>query len=254
MPAPNILAPALACGVLAVTQVVAAFWPELRKSKQTIGARSAEQPTPIVPAGAFFAIWGPIYLSCLAFAGWLIWGVTAGEVHAERIALSAGWAAAGLFAGNTLWALWVPVRGLDLGSVLIIAAEVACGLWALGALRTLDDMGEPLAGLALWLGAVPVRFLAGWATAAAWVNLSSWLAGRPGEEIARPALLNPRSTIGAAALLTGLIASVAAAAWWGRSVAVALAGGWALLGIVVVNVRPGGEERSDPGALNVPDV
>ncbi|NNJ26652.1 hypothetical protein [Alienimonas chondri] len=249
MPPTDVLLPALACGALSVAQVLAAFWPQMRgwmtgRAVPTIAARSAEKPTPVVPAGAFFAVWGPIYLSCLAFAAWLNWGVFAGDIHAERITIAAGWPAAGLFAGNTVWALWVPQRGLDLGSVLIIAAEVACGVWALTALRSL----EPLSDLPLWLGAVPLRFLAGWATAAAWVNLSSWLAGRPGEEIRRPVLLNPRSTVGAIAALLCLIASVAAAAWWGQSLATALAGAWALLGVAWKNLSP---DNSEP---SVPDV
>lgn len=244
MPPPATLLPAVACGVLSVAQVVAAFLPGLRGSGRTIAARSAEKPTPVTPAGPFFAVWGPIYLSCLAFAGWLVWGVLAGDADAARVAAAAGWPAAGLFLGNTLWAAWVPGRGLDLGSVLIIVAEVACGLWALAELRALAE-ARPLTGLGFWLGAAPVRFLTGWATAAAWVNAASWLAGRPGDEVNRPAALNPRSAVGAAAGVGLIVISVAAAAWWGNSVAVGLAGGWALLGVAAKNLFP---EWGEPAA------
>ena len=215
---------------LAVAQAVAAFWPDLRGHRHTIATRSAALVNPVVPVGPTFAIWGPIFLSCIAFALWQAWPAN----HDDPLARSIGWTAAGLFAANTAWELWVPRRGLDRTSVVLILVELGLAVWLLFAVTSAD-----LSGRAWWLIALPFSLFAGWVTAATFVNLSSTLLGRhrsaSAEAGAQGRGVDPRRPAVALALIgstaaLGLVVTLASG-----SLPYALGLAWALAGIALAN-------------------
>lgn len=206
--------------ILAIAQAAMAFWPDLRGWPDTIASRSAALATPVVPIPPAFAIWGPLFAGCLLFAVWhaspALWD--------DPLMREVGWAAAALFALNTAWAAWVPRRGLGWPSVALIAGELALAVWLLWA-----TLGGP------WWAAWPLGGLAGWITAAAFVNLSSTLlrwhmAGGPAwADARRPAVAG--ALIGCmAALGLWLVAATG-------SLSFALAFGWALVGVALANRR-----------------
>jgi len=150
--------------LLAVAQAVAAFWPDLRGWNETISTRSESLQNPVVPVPPTFAIWGLIFLSCGAFA---VWQALPANLD-DTLLTTLGWIAIGLFAGNILWELWVPKRGLDWISVAIIVAELLFALTLLFLVASAQ-----LDGWAWWLVAFPFQLFAGWVSAAFFVNLSS---------------------------------------------------------------------------------
>lgn len=113
--------------LLAVSQALMAFRPDLRGWPDTISTRSAALRTPVVPVPPTFAIWGLIFLSCGAFAVWQALPTNWGDPLLREV----GWIALALLAGNVLWEAWVPRRGLDWTSVAIIVGELALALWLL---------------------------------------------------------------------------------------------------------------------------
>ena len=193
--------------LLAVGQALAAYWPELRGATHTITSRSAAVDTPVVPWGPFFAVWVVLFAVSLGFAGW-----HAAQGPAGPVAL--GWLAALLFVGNVLWEVWVPRRGLDRGSVVIIAFELLVALAALAV--TVRWAPE---GWAFWLGAVPLQLFAGWVAVAAFANLSSTLKA---EGVHAPWVL-----------LGGAVAVAVGVAAWSGAVGFAATAAWGLAGIAV---------------------
>ncbi len=108
----------------AITQIVASFLPQALGWGSSIVERSLQNETPAVPIGFAFSIWGVIFAGSLAFS---IFGLLPkGRSNAlwHRVA----WLAALLYALNTLWELYVPLRNLDWGAVIIIAAAAATAI------------------------------------------------------------------------------------------------------------------------------
>ena len=216
---------------LAVAQAATAFWPELRGWRHTIASRSAALGTPVVPIGPTFAIWGPIFLSCLAFG---LWQALPANL-ADPTLRSIGWVASLLFAANVAWEAWVPRRGLDAVSVALVALELVAALWLLVAIGRSGPSGARW-----WLVAFPFQLFAGWVSAAAFVNLSSTLRRAAETDPVRRGALDPRRTpvalaliIAAATLAFAVSLTVGA---WPYTLAVA----WAFGGIVLANrARPG---------------
>ncbi|MEL7238513.1 MAG: hypothetical protein AAGK78_06600, partial [Planctomycetota bacterium] len=144
--------------LLAVGQAAAAGLPDAMGAKHTIATRSAALQTPIVPPGWAFAIWSLLFTGCLVFA---VWQLTPAGSQSNFVRL-VGWLAAGLFACNIAWEIYVPLRGLDWGSVAIITLELLLGVVIV--LR-IAGMGS-IPASTYWLAAVPLLLLAGWITAA----------------------------------------------------------------------------------------
>src|SRR5690606_28297560 len=88
--------------------------------------------------------------------------------HRETVAARrAGWLITGTFVANTLWQIWVPLRGLDPGSLIICATGLLCALAAAVRFPLAPRKWQRL------LLHAPVWFLTGWLTAATFVNLGS---------------------------------------------------------------------------------
>lgn len=203
--------------LLAATQPLMAQWPEWRGWPETTSSRSAKQSVPIVPIDWAFAIWGVIFLACAAFAAWQALPGQLDDPLLRRI----GWLAAAAFALNTLWEYHVPRRDIGWGSVAIIVTALGVLLAIVFRLET----GEPHDTPTFWLVAAPLQLLAGWISAATFVNLASTLklsGVRVGRRLCLALLLS------AGALGTGVAFSTGAI-FYASAVA------WAMIGIIVAN-------------------
>lgn len=203
--------------LLAVAQAVMGQWPEWRHWQDTVPKRSAKQSVPIVPIDWAFAIWGLIFLGCAAFG---VWQVLPDQL-ADPLLRRVGWLAAAAFALNTIWEYYVPKRDIDWGSVVIIGAALAVLLTIVVRL----EAAEPHDALTFWLVAAPLQLLAGWISAATFVNLGSTLK-LSGVRVDRRLCL-------VLLLLAGALGTSVALATGAAVYAAAVA--WGLFGIVVAN-------------------
>lgn len=223
--------------LLAVAQAVMAQWPEWRRWPHTVPSRSAAQSVPVVPIDWVFAIWGLIFLGCAAFA---VWQILPDQLD-DPLLRGIGWLAAAAFALNTLWEYHVPKRDIDWGSVAIIGT-------ALGVLLAIVirlEAAEPHDTLTFRLVAAPLQLLAGWISAATFVNLGSTLklsGVRVGRGLSLVLLLCAGALGAGVAFSTGALVYAAAIAW-------------ALFGIVVANrVRDHDTVIAVSAALLIPVV
>ncbi|WP_337191213.1 hypothetical protein [Parapontixanthobacter aurantiacus] len=135
---------------------------------EPIGSRSEGVDTLITPAGWAFSIWGPLYVGSALFAVWQAWPTQVKNPLLDRI----GWPAAGVFAGNGVWALYTQLNDLTGISVLIITFSLVCSLVVL---RAFVETPRPFTFKEKWLAALPLCALSGWLTAATIVNASAAL-------------------------------------------------------------------------------
>jgi len=207
--------------LFAVAQVVTTQAPELLGLAATVQSRVQPVQHALVPVGYAFAIWGLIYLGAAIFALWQALPRNLANPLARRI----GWAAAGMYAVNTAWQVWVPVFGVDWGSFVLLATELALGLVALSRVRDLAPTPTERA-----VALVPLGILTGWVSAATFVNLAS------SNIEAGAVLFETRDPAVSLALLVVTIAFCAFAVNATRSWAQAAACIWALHGIAVANL------------------
>jgi hypothetical protein len=208
---------ALAVVTFAVSQIVAAFWPDIRRWPESITTRSNALDNQVVPAGPTFAIWGLIFAWCMAFA---VWQALPAQRGNDLLRVVAPLAAA-LFFFNTLWEMWVPRKGLDWGSFAIILIEVSLSLWIVVVLTIYP---RALTMAELWLVKAPLFVFAGWASAATFVNLAStmvWARLR----------LDPRDSVVSLWILAAAIGLGSAASFASASLFYAAPVAWALAGI-----------------------
>ncbi|WP_066481744.1 MULTISPECIES: hypothetical protein [unclassified Sphingomonas] len=202
--------------VAALAQAVMASWPQLRGWEKTVPERSERQHLPIVPWAPFFTIWAVIFAASFGFAVWHTLNPS------DPLMRALGWLAVAAWTLNTAWEWHVARRDIDWTSVGLIAAALVT---LLAAVWTIAVAG-PLSGWAFWLGAAPLLLLAGWISAATWVNLGSTLkwsgvAVRTDWQLA---------LLGAAGALGTIVA------WSSGALIYAGAIAWALAGIVVQNL------------------
>jgi len=159
---------AVAVAVTAVAQVVASPLTTLAIGPSSdTGAISDANQSPITPAGYAFAIWGLIYLSCLALAVYQLLPSQRGrDVHRRS-----GWWLAAAFTAS---AVWVPVFGsrlIWLSEIIIIGLvgllAVAC--WRLTRSGPAETTAERV------LLRLPVTVYLGWATLAAAAGFATTL-------------------------------------------------------------------------------
>jgi tryptophan-rich sensory protein len=205
--------------VLSATQPLAAYLSKLTGKGMTQGERAHESDGPVTPADGTFAIWGPLFLGSLTWAGWSALPENRNDPALQRI----GWLACGTYASNIAWSIQAQFSGLSWPSVMFISTGAASACAAL-----VEAEHAPNAQLARYtLGP-----LAGWLSLATFANLEATLNDRYG----RPA---PRSEARRAIALLGAASATASAVSLasGGSIPYAAAVSWGLAGTAVRNFR-----------------
>jgi hypothetical protein len=148
--------------------VVGALFQVLAGAIVPIGAIAGESPSLVIPANYAFAIWGPIFLLCLAYATYQALPTNRDNPLLRRV----GWFFAGAFLLNGLWEVLVPLRQPVLLQA-ILAGIFACS--AVAHLRLVRWDRGVLSRADRWLVALPLGLLFGWITAANVVSFNDTL-------------------------------------------------------------------------------
>ena len=120
-----------------VVTVVGALFQVLAGAVVPIGAIAKETPSLVIPADYAFAIWGPIFLLCLAYAAYQ-------ALPANRqnpLLRGVGWFFAGAFFLNGLWEVLVPLRQP------VLLQAILAGIFACLAISYLRLVGSERGGL-----------------------------------------------------------------------------------------------------------
>jgi hypothetical protein len=209
-----------------VLTVVGALFQVLAGAIVPIGAIAKETPSLVIPADYAFAIWGPIFLLCLAYATYQALPANRDNPLLRRV----GWFFAGAFLLNGLWEVLVPLRQ-PVVLQAILAGIFAC--LAVAYLRLVRSEHGVIRRADRWLVALPLGLLFGWITAANVVSFNDTLVelGILGSGVGG-------ALVGAFLLLVGAVLA-SAVIWVGRAgplqglLAYAGAVLWALVGVVV---------------------
>jgi hypothetical protein len=151
-----------------VATVVGALFQVLAPAIVPIGAIAKETPSLVIPADYTFAIWGPIFLLCLAYAAYQVLPANRPSPLLRRV----GWFIAGAFFLNGLWEVLVPLRQPVLLQA-ILAGIFAC--LAVAYLRLVRSEHGVIRQVDRWFVALPLGLLFGWITAANAVSLNDTL-------------------------------------------------------------------------------
>jgi benzodiazapine receptor len=213
------LARGLVVLVLAVVQLVVAGLGGSGATGESVGDVARSYPTPVLPAGWTFAIWGPIYLAFLGYAVYQVLPAQRGrDVHRAT-----GWWLAASAVLNAGWILAFSARDVLLAELLLFAllavlARVFGRLSRERASGTLERAALRFP-VALYTGWVSLAVVAG--TAATGVRL-----GLPGD--------GALATIAAVLILLVAAGIVASVTTFGTAVVgYAAAAVWALVGIAL---------------------
>lgn len=218
-PAPLDIGRTTAGVVLSAAQPLAAYISDLTGKGMRQADRAHMSDGPVTPADGTFAIWGPLFLGSLAWAGWSALPEHRGDPALRRI----GWLACGTYASNIAWSIQAQLLGLGWPSLLFIGASAASANAAM-----VEAEHTRGAELARWtLGP-----LAGWLTLAAFANLEATLNDRLGRPAQQTEERRAVALLGTAAA-TASAMSVAS----GGSLPYAAAVGWGLAGTAVRNFR-----------------
>jgi tryptophan-rich sensory protein len=209
-----------AAGVmLSAAQPLAAYMSQLTGRGVPEVERARRSDGPVTPTDGTFAIWGPLFLGSVAWAGWSARAEQRGDPSLRRI----GWLACGVYASNIAWSLQAQLWGLCWPSLALIGTSAANANAAL-----IEAVRAPRARLATWtLGP-----LAGWLTLATFANLEATLNdafGRPSKQV------EERRAIALLGTATAAASAVAVASRGSLPFAAAVA--WGLGGTAVRNVR-----------------
>jgi translocator protein len=214
--------------VLAVVQLVVAGLGGSGAAGESVGVVARSYPSPVLPAGWTFAIWGPIYLAFLGYAVYQLWPTQRGRaVHRAT-----GWWLAASAVLNAAWILAFSARYVLLAELLILALLVVLArVFGRLSRERASGTAERVAlrvPVALYTGWVSLAVVAG--TAATGVRL-----GLPGDgalaEIAAVLMLLVAAGIVASVVTNGTaVVGYAAAAVWAL-VGIALNGPPAAVGV-----------------------
>lgn len=186
----------------------------------------ARPPSPIVPAGYAFAIWGLIYFGALVYA---IYQALPSQ-RAEPALREIGWFTAAAFAACTGWLLAARF-GPPLATVPLIMVMLGC---LIVALLTVVRWREPLDPRVAFAVILPLAVYAGWLTVAVFANLSEVL---PDYGFARFGLSENAWTLLMLALASALALAIQAASRGNLAYSAAVS--WALVAIVAANAQRG---------------
>ena len=150
-----------------VATVVGALFQVLAGAIVPIGAIAKETPSLVIPADYAFAIWGPIFLLCLAYATYQALPANGQNPLLQRV----GWFLAGAFFLNGLWEVLVPLRQP------VVLQAILAGIFAclvVGYVRLVRSDRSVWNRADRWLVAL-LGLLFGWITAANVVSFNDTL-------------------------------------------------------------------------------
>lgn len=206
----------------AVFQIIGAVLPAVFDWGIAVNERSFQAQHPLVPEGAAFSIWSLIYLLGVVSG---IWAVLPANTRPQRFRFAVLCLSL-IFVMNGLWALWVPFRGFDPASVIIIVISVVAGLSALMQLKH-----QKLDVKDILFVALPLALVTGWVSAALTVNITSALVE------SEFAAFDPRVPMNSGLVLMVLVLFAMAMIWLTRSRIYALPVMWALFWILSAAVN-----------------
>ena len=151
-----------------VATVVGALFQVLAPAIVPIGAIAKETPSLVIPADYAFAIWGPLFLLCLAYATYQALPANRHNPLLRRV----GWFLAGAFFLNGLWEVLVPLRQP------VVLQAILAGIFAclvVGYVRLVRSDRSVWNRANRWLVALPLGLLFGWITAANVVSFNDTL-------------------------------------------------------------------------------
>ena len=151
-----------------VATVVGALFQMLAGAIVPIGSIAGQTPSLVIPSTYAFAIWGPLFLLCLAYAAYQALPANRTNPLLRRV----GWFFAGAFFLNGLWEVLVPLRQPVLLQA-ILAGIFAC--LAVAYLRLVRSEHSVFGQADRWLVALPLGLLFGWITAANAVSFNDTL-------------------------------------------------------------------------------
>ncbi len=195
-------------------------------TSEAVGQVSAENGTLVVSTDYAFAIWGPIFLLCLAYAAYKAL-LTNRESPLLRCV---GWFSSGTFLFSGLSEILFPARQFLLAQAVIVTIFVCAAVAYLRIARL--ERGVLSAGEG-WLVALPLGLLFGWITGATLVSFATTfvalglLEGGTGEAIIGVALLLTSGLVAPAVVLAGETAPTQVYLAYTASVL------WALAAVVV---------------------
>jgi hypothetical protein len=209
-----------------VATIVGALFQVLAPAIVPIGAIAKETPSLVIPADYTFAIWGSMFLLCLAYAAYQALPANRQNPLLRRV----GWFLAGAFFLNGLWEVFVPLRQ-PIVLQAILAGIFAC--LAISYLRLVRSERGDLNRADRWLVALPLGLIFGWITAANVVSFNDTLVelGLLGVGVGG-ALVGAILLLGGATLASAVI-SVGRVGPLQGLLAYAAAVLWALAGVVV---------------------
>jgi hypothetical protein len=198
-------------------------------ASEAVGEISAENGTLVVPADYAFAIWGPIFLLCLFYAGYQALPANRQTPLLRRV----GWFSAGAFFLNGLWEILFPARQFILAQIVIVCIFACAAFAYLRLVRNVQGSQRGLGGADRWLVALPFGLLFGWITAATLVSFATTfvalglLGGGIGEALLGAVLLLLAGLIASRVILSGRAGPVVGYVAYAGAVL------WALLGVVL---------------------
>lgn len=212
--------------LLAVLQPASSFVATLLPGQQpTTGEVSDRFAHLLTPAGYTFAVWGPIYLSCLALAVYQALPTQ----RSRKVHRRSGWWIAAAFAASTVWVpIWVS-EALLAAQMVIVVLVVCLAV----TLARLTAAGPGPGAAERWLLRLTVSAYLGWATVAtvAGAGTTARWAGVEVDDYQATWL-----AVGALAVLALLAAWVVSGVLAAAGFAVTLA--WGLGGVAVATPQP----------------
>src|ERR671919_331013 len=148
--------------------VVGALFQVLAGAIVPIAAIAGDTPSLVRPSDYAFAIWGPIFLLCLAYAAYQALPANQANPLLQRV----GWYFAGAFFLNGLWEVLVPLRQS------VVLQAILAGIFVclvVGYMRLVRSDRRVWNRANRWLVALPLGLLFGWITAANVISFNDTL-------------------------------------------------------------------------------
>ncbi len=218
---PSDLVRSVLVAVTAVTQVIASPLTTLALGPSSnTGAISDANRSPVTPAGYAFAIWGLIYLACLALA---VYQLLARQ-RSRAVHRRTGWF---LIAAFTTSTVWVPIFGARLIwlSQIVIVLLVFC---LAAAARRFTTLGPAKSGAERLLLRLPITIYLGWATLASAAGFATMF-----RSLGMPAEAGWVTLVGLGLVLLATVVSIIIVLRVNAAAGFAFTACWALVAVAV---------------------